>query len=457
MRPLSGLLLCALALGAAPVRALDLVQAWRAAQQQAPEAALADAVRDLGDARARQARALWRPNLAVEAGVAYASAETATRGAQFAAPGMGSSSGVSFDTSVTGGRATRYAVNLQQPLYSAERRAQQKLLDVAAAAAGPEREQIRQALMLRTAGAFFDVALAAARLQLLDRQLAAVRKAEGEARDRFDLGDRPVTDVHESHARAATLASERLAAAHRLQLAGTAFNDLTGLAAAPDEFRPPTAIPAADLGALDDWLARAEHASPALRLAQSTLDGAEAQAQASAGQFAPTVDLVGGIARERLSGSGDFGSASNTGSNRALGLRLSLPLSTSGMRSAQHAEGRAAVARARAELARLRQQVAQQVRAAWLELASGREEIEALDAAAEASRARLGATQLGLEAGDRTTLDLLNAENDTAAAALALMDARRRLTLRRLELAALAGELEEGLLERVNALTLGPP
>jgi outer membrane protein len=311
--------------------------------------------------------------------------------------------------------------------------------------------------MLRTAAAYFDVALAHARLRLLDTQLAAVRQAEDEAQDRFNLGDRPITAVHEARARAAALASERLVASNRLQLARDAFADLTGLSAAPADFRPPARPPVDELGTLEDWLARAEHANPALRLARSQLQTAEVQAEASAGQFAPTIELVGAISRDRLAGSGDFGSASNTGANRALGLRLSVPLSTSGMRGAQNAEARAGVSRARAELARLRQEVLQQVRGVWIELAAGGEETGALDAAAEAGQARLDATQVGLEAGDRTTLDLLNASNDSASAALNLMEARRRLTLRRLELAALAGELGDGTLERVNAQALGPP
>jgi outer membrane protein len=39
------------------------------------------------------------------------------RGAQFSAPGMGTSSGVAFGTSVTSGAATRVALQASQPLY----------------------------------------------------------------------------------------------------------------------------------------------------------------------------------------------------------------------------------------------------------------------------------------------------------------------------------------------------
>ena len=66
------------------------------------------------------------------------------------------------------------------------------------------------------------------------------------------------------------------------------------------------------------------------------------------------------------------------------------------------------------------------------------------------SRARLDATQTGHEVGDRTLLDLLNAQNDDAATALALAQARSALLIDHLRLALLAGQLDEARLRAVN-------
>lgn len=71
--------------------------------------------------------------------------------------------------------------------------------------------------------------------------------------------------------------------------------------------------------------------------------------------------------------------------------------------------------------------------------------------ALKATLSRLDATRVGRQVGDRTTLDLLNAENDAAAAELALLRARVSLLLDRLRLAALAGRLDEAQLAAVNA------
>lgn len=431
--------------------ALDLVQAWQGAERHAPDAAAARAAREAGAARGTQAQALWHPNVMLEGGASYASHESATRGAQFSAPGFGQSTGVSFDTSVTGGTATRYAVTLRQPVYSRERSARSRQLEIAAEAAESEWAQSRQDLMLRTADAYFDTALAYERLRLIARQQDAVDRALTEARDRFRIGDRPVIDVHEATARAAALQSDRLAAETRLQLSRTALTDLTGLPTGDAPLPLPGEVRIDDVGALPDWLSRADRHNPGLRLAASQVQAAQAQARGSRQAASPTVDVVAQLGRERLSGDGDYGSASNTNRNAAIGVQVALPLYTGGLRSAQHTEHLALVDQAQADLDRARQQVAQQTRTAWLDLAVGQSQTAALAAALEASRARLDATRVGLQAGDRTTLDLLNAENDAAAAELALLDARIRLVTRRLRLAAMAGELDEASLQRANA------
>jgi outer membrane protein len=90
-------------------------------------------------------------------------------------------------------------------------------------------------------------------------------------------------------------------------------------------------------------------------------------------------------------------------------------------------------------------------------LSVGAERVQALAEALNASGARRDATQLGREVGQRTTLDLLNAENDAASAQLSLAQGRVGLLLDRLRLAALTGQLDEGALRSVNAELTAPP
>ena len=122
------------------------------------------------------------------------------------------------------------------------------------------------------------------------------------------------------------------------------------------------------------------------------------------------------------------------------------------MREAQEREAAERLNQARAELDLAREEVAQQVRATWQGLLTGAARLAALQEGLTASRARADATRLGREVGDRTLLDVLNAENAQADAELALAQARSDQVLTRLRLAALADRLDEALLAQVNAL-----
>jgi len=450
-RPLIAGALLALCAGAAS--ATDLLQVWDAARQHDPQGALTEAIRATGASRREQAAALWRPTVGLSASAGWAGGETRMNGAQFSAPGFGTSNGVSFGTSVNGGTATRWTLGARQPLYSAERSVQGRQLELAADAAEIESQTVRQDWMLQTAQRYFDLVLAERRLELLRRQHGAVEQALTEARDRYQIGDAPITDIHEAAARARGLQAQVVAADNERELTLAVLADGTGLPPAQLRLQPP----ANDAGTgrvapLEQSLEQAARANPMLRLLQIQLDAAQAETGKHRVGGAATLDLVAQASRERLGGSGDFGGAGNSQSQQLVGVALNVPLYTGGWRSAKLDESLRLADKARAEFERARLQVGQQTRAAWLLLHSGQARLAALDEALTASRARLDATRLGRQVGDRTTLDLLNAENDATAAELALLQARAELLQARLRLDAAQGQLDADSLRAVNAL-----
>ena len=212
---LSVLLLSCATLVSPAAQALDLFEVWRAASQHDPEFAAARAAHTAGLASQDQAGALWRPNLMLQGGVAAASLDNQTRGATFQTPGMPAISGAAFDTQIDGGTRSHYGVVLRQPLYDRERSAQGRQLRIQADAAELVWVGAQQQLMLRSAEHYFQLALAARRLELLERQLEAVERTASEAAERFRLGSLPVTDLHEARARAAGLRAQHLAAQDR--------------------------------------------------------------------------------------------------------------------------------------------------------------------------------------------------------------------------------------------------
>lgn len=438
--------------GLPAAQATNLLDVWQAAQQHDREHAVARAAHASAQPQRDQATALWRPHIALSATAGMGSSETDTQGAQFAAPGMGRSNGVDFSTSVTGGTVSRWAIQASQPLYNPQRQAQQQQLRLAADQAELQWRAAQQALILRTAQRYLDVAIAQEALRVLDQQLAAVQRAATEVQDRFDLGSAPITDTHEARARLAALRAQRLAAQTTLEIQQRMLVDSTGLpTSALQPHLPGTAVaaPARELAA---WQAQAEAANPELQLQRLGVDLARAQASQYRLGASASVDLVAQAGQERLHGSGDFGSARNKGSNALIGVQLTVPLWTGGWRSAKEAQALRQLDQAQAQVESTQTAVAQQVHAAWLGLTAGRERVQALSEALQASQSRREATQVGHEVGHRTTLDLLNAENDTASAHLALTQARAALLLDSLRLAALAGQLDETALRAANSL-----
>ncbi|WP_245591309.1 TolC family protein [Derxia gummosa] len=444
--------------GASTTHATTLAEAWTAASTHDAELIAAGAAREAGATRRAQSAALWRPTV-VATGMAGAGwNDSSTSGAAFSAPGFGSATGVGFDTSIRHGSSGRWALEARQPLWNGERGAQARALDLAADAADLQWRDARQAAMLRTASRYLDAALADAAVTVARRQLDAVERARVEAADRHRLGDKPVTDVHEATARAEAVRAQLLLAETNAELARAALADLTGIA--PERLAPhlpgtpagrPTAAPsgASSLdatdspGPLDHWLAEARDANPQLALAATAAEIARQDARARSAWASPSLDLVARTGRDRLAGNGDYGHSAVSATSSVIGVQLTVPLFTGGMRAAREAEALHLADKAEAEADNARQTIARATRAAWLGVTAGTGRVAALDAALTASRARLDATRTGLEVGDRTTLDLLDAENDAAAAELALLRARADLLLNRLNLQALAGRLDE--------------
>jgi outer membrane protein len=279
-----------------------------------------------------------------------------------------------------------------------------------------------------------------------------VQHAATEAQDRFRIGSAPVTDAHEAQARLAAVRAQVLAARTDLQVKRDLLADSTALPAATLSAGLPRAEPApVSPRALEAWIAEVEAGNPELRARQLAVEIARQEAARFSTGAAPSVDLVAQAGRDRLAGSGDYGSASNASANAMIGVQVSIPLFSGGYRDARQDEAQRLVSQAMAESDRARQQVTQQLRATWLGLAVGAERVQALDEALQAGAERVDATRLGHEVGQRTTLDVLNAENDSAAAQLALAQARVGLLLDRLRLEALAGQLDESALRAADA------
>ena len=134
-----------------------------------------------------------------------------------------------------------------------------------------------------------------------------------------------------------------------------------------------------------------------------------------------------------------------------VGFSLNVPLYSGGWRSAKLQEAVSASDKAVAEYDVMLDQLMQQTQSVWLALQTAPARLSAMQAAWKASMARLDATRLGRQVGDRTTMELLQAENDAAQAELSVLRAQTELLLARLQLDALTGVLSAQSLQLINA------
>lgn len=443
----SAWMLCA---GAAS--ATDLMQVWQAARQHDPHGAIVEAGLAAGETRREQAAALWRPQVALSASTGWASAQTQMNGAQFAMPGSAPVDGASFGTSVNGGTAKRWTLMAKQALYNLERRAQSRQLNIAARASEHEWQWAQQDWMLLTTQRYFDVVLAERRLALVLQQQQAVDKALTEAKDRFNLGSVPVTDTHEAQARAQALAAQAITAQNELDMVRQTLADVTGMPTQAMQLQAPGhAVQIKEPGHLAQWLTLAAQSNPMLKMQQAQVEAALQEIEKNRAVSSATIDLVAQASHDRINGSGDFGDASQTQSQKMVGLMLNVPLYSGGWRSAKLQEATQLHRKANAQWERAQQQVGQMTRAAWLALQSGQARLQALKAAQAASQARLDSTLLGRQVGDRTTLDLFNAQNDASAADLAWLQGQIDILMAQMRLHAMVGQLDESQLQSVNS------
>ena len=108
----------------------------------------------------------------------------------------------------------------------------------------------------------------------------------------------------------------------------------------------------------------------------------------------------------------------------------------------------------RAELEDTRRQIALNTSQAYLGVTSGAAQVKALAQAQVSSQTSLASSKLGLEVGVRTTLDVLNAQQQLYATERDLAAARYAYLLSGLRLKAAAGSLTEADLATIDQLLI---
>lgn len=437
-RFVAGLLVAMLAVPA--WAAQDLLETYGQALRNDTDLASTQAEVGAANARYRQARGQMLPQLSASAGYSY---RTRQREGLAQASGDG--------TSIT--------LNLSQALFNWSAWQQMD-----AAAARTQRARVllsaaEQALIVRTTQAYFEVLAARDALAATREREAAIRQQLERAEAAFKAGLSAITDKQEAQSSLDSAQVDAIAAKNRLALAQQQLRALTGHA--PDTLAgvaidEPASFAGAKSRSRQAWLERAVATAPALDAAQAALNAAHEEVAAARGQRYPEIALVGSVGRSEQELAQGFGGSGGDTETWSIGVQLEMPLFAGGSINADVDEAAFTAEQVRLDLVNARRQLRLDVNTAWRDVHAAANRVAALDQAIKSAKTAVAAARAGHRLGNRTILDVIEAETELAQRKAERKQAWYDHALARLKLRQAAGVLDYTALARINK-RLAPP
>ena len=433
---------CLVLLGMAvvlPAWSLDLRQAYEAAYENDAAIRAARAGAQASREKLPQARAQQRPNVSLNASRNHNDLTSETQNSQ--------GKPVRSENQYYSGNQS---LSVRQPLYRPYVSAlvRQAQAQVEEADAALERDE--QTLVTRVGEAYFDALLAQDQVLLIEAQKSTYTTQLDAARKGLQAGTGTRTDIDEAQARLdMTLAQELEALQHveftrrrRKSLMGRPVDVLASLDV--QRFNPTAPIP----GLVEDWVERAEQANPELQSLRAQLDAAGMEVEKAQAGHKPTLDAVAQWSR---SSSDTVTSINQRYDNKSIGLQLSVPLYAGGYVSSTVRQAVAAQERAREALEAARRDLGVRVHREFRGMTEGVLRVKALEQAVRSAEQAVLSNQKSFQAGSRTTVDVLNAQQQKTTAQRDLAQARYLYLVSRLRLQALAGEDRQSSVSQVNS------
>lgn len=344
-----------------------------------------------------------------------------------------------------------YGLALTQPLFRMQNLETYEQGKLQALLAEQQFKLAEQQLALRAAQAYFDVLQAEDELAAAQAEKQAYAEQLAQAKRSFEVGTATIVDAHNAQAAHDVAYARELKAQNDLEVKRRALERLLG-APAPKLARlgeqAKVARPEPD--EMEAWVKQAEANGLSVAQAQTAWEIARREADKQRGGHYPTLDLAASYSDSRNASVGTV-----TGvdvKTTVLGLELSLPLYQGGATSSKVREALANQEKARHDLDNVRRQAVLDARQAYLGVISGKAQIAALEQAVLSSQAQLDSSQLGLEVGVRTRVDVLNAQQQLYANKRQLAVARYQTLVAGLQLKLAAGGLQEADVQAIDGL-----
>jgi outer membrane protein len=308
-----------------------------------------------------------------------------------------------------------------------------------------------QDLIVRVAQAYFDVLLAQDNVALSDAQKRAISEQLAQAKRNFEVGTATIVDTLEAQARFDQAVAKEVLDANDLEVKKRALQQLIGKF--PEALRPlgdKLELQRPKPDSIDEWVKAASESSLAVLVAKASYEIAAKEVdRAYAGHY-PTVDLNAtyNYNRNPASSLGEFATgASITSKNAQVGVVLSVPIFAGGGTQSRVREALALRDRSQQDLENTQRTVAQSVRQNFLAVTNGIALVRALEQALASTQSQLESSILGRDVGVRTSVDVLNAQQQVFQTRRDLQQARYAFILNSFRLRAAAGTLTEADLE----------
>ena len=428
-------LLGALAL---PASAIDLSQAYRAALQEDATLRAARANAQAGREQLPQARAQLLPNAVLSVG---RNRNDLTRTAPNFLGQPSSLSEVYPSYSQT--------LQVRQPIYRKQLFAGYEQAKFAVEDVNAVLDFELTNVAVKVGGAYFEAMLAQDQLELFRAQIVTNTALLDAARKGFAAGSGTRTDIDEAQARLDLARAQALEAQQHVDFTRRQLQLLIN--------QPITSLAALDLGRLqlrspqpvnlEDWVRMAEDGSPEIQALRARREVARLAVDKARGMHHPTLDAV---AQYTKSASENVLSPSTEYKNFSLGLQLQLPLYSGGYVDSAVRQTLAEFDRAENQLEALRRDLGVRVHREFRGITEGIEKVHAFEQAVRSAEQMVNSSRKSYQAGVRTQLDILNAEQQRVQALRDLAQARYMVLNSQIRLQALIGGDMQAVIDQTN-------
>jgi len=291
-----------------------------------------------------------------------------------------------------------------------------------------------QNILVNAATAYMDVLRDTAILDLQRNNVEVIDEQLRQTRDRFNVGEVTRTDVAQAESRLAAARSQASQAEASLRASIARYRQYVGVE--PRQLAPGRPLDKLTPRSLDAALKIAFGEHPAIKAAQHQVDAAELQVKIAQGALAPQIGVTASVAQRY-----DSRSSNDEALQASAVARLTVPIYEGGQAYSATRQAKEQVGQAQLEADWVRDQVRAAVVSNWGSVEAARAQIQAAQAQIDAAETALSGVREEARVGQRTTLDVLNAQQELLTARVNLIQAQRDRVVASYQLVGAMGRL----------------